>query len=585
MNIFIYGNQSFKKDIQKILKNSKINKVLDDLKIVEINELKVLKENIASNPNDIYLIDDDSIIRKKSKFNFFKPKDGVEEEFLLECGVDDLSIDSLDDLPNYIIRKHNRQNLQNDKAKVDEKPLEQDNISIDLKVVAAANSEPNNEKQASLKESDKPQETKKEDNQNSQNETNIDEIIEDTKAEESSENNGNQDSVEEAVENVEDVELGQEDIDNILEAKEDLEELDSEAKEENKDDEADNLDSEIQENSYEVKPNNIDENDIIDEENKDDKDQENMQEEKQDNDFSSLENFSEDVGLNNVSYDYDDNTILNDNAKNDEELLADILSPSSLNEEYLNSATETFEDVNFLGEVLPEKQTLEDKEIEGNTNDDEKLEEVIAVDDKSNNENQAFFTESTKVQLEENDKSQEIKAKDSQNSENEIDIEELIEKGWAEESLKESKNQDNTKLIEDEDIDLINDLEDFTDEKREIILKSDDKNDEAKNIQSLVTNLDKEESVKNIDGFEESIQGSNNMSDEFFELDSLSEQDLIAALASEQSDIIEAKNETKTETKSAETIALNGSKKEDIADLISQLLNNKTLEITIKAKD
>jgi len=528
LNIFIYGNQSFKKDIQKILKNSKINKVLDDLKIVEINELKVLKENIASNPNDIYLIDDDSIIRKKSKFKFFKPKDGIEEEFLLECGVDDLSIDSLDDLPNYIIRKHNRQNLQNNKVEeIAEKPLEQDS-SINLNVVSAINSEPTSENQAFPKESEKSEKIKEEDSQNSEDETNT-QPIENKETEESTENIKDQDSVEEATENVEDIGLGQDDIDNILEAKEQLEELDSETKEEKNDDKTDNLDSQIQENSDEVKSNNvnvIDENDTIDEENKDDEDKQDMKEEKQDNDFSSLENFSEDVGLNNVSYDYDDNTILNDNAKNDEELLADILSSSTLNEDYLNSVTETFEDVNFLDEAIAKDKTLDDKEVkDNNANNDEKLEEteeVIAVDDKLNNENQAFF--------EEIDKLQEIKAKNSQNNENEVNIEELIEKGWAEESFKESENQDNnTKFIEDEDIDLMDDLEDFTDEKREIILKSDDNNDEAEGTQSLVTNSHKEESVKNIDEFEESIQGDDNMSDEFFELDSLSEKDLIAA--------------------------------------------------------
>jgi len=579
LNIFIYGNQSFKKDIQKILKNSKINKVLDDLKIVEINELQVLKENIASNPNDIYLIDDDSIIRKKSKFKFFKPKDGVEEEFLLECGVDDLSIDSLDDLPNYIIRKHNRQNLQNNKVEeIDEKPLEQ-NISIDLNVVSSTNSEPSSENQTFLKESDGSEKTKEEDSQNNENETNIDEIIEDTKIEESSENIKNQDNLEEATENIEDVVLGQDDIDNMLETEEELEEPDSKTKEDKKDDEIDNLDNEIQENSDEVKPSSIDENDIIDEESKNSEDKQDMKEEKQDNDFSLLENFSEDVGLNNVSYDYDDNTILNDNAKNDEALLADILSSSTLNEDYLNSVTETFEDVNFLDEVLAKDKTLEVKD--NNANNDGKLEEAeesIVVDDKPDNENQVFFEESNK--------SQEIKTKDSQNNENEINIEELIEKGWAEKSFKESENQDNnTKFAEDEDIDLINDLEDFTDEKREIILKSDDNNDEAKNIQSLVANLHKDESVKNIDKFEESMQGDDNMSDEFFELDSLSEKDLIAALTGDQSDIIETKNRTQIEPKSTETIALDSSKKEDIADLISQLLNNKTLEITIKAKD
>ncbi|OCL88584.1 hypothetical protein AAX26_00270 [Aliarcobacter thereius] len=109
MNIFIYGKDEFKKDIRKILNDSKIDQRLDDVSIMQISDLDDLKEQIASNPDDVFLIDDDKIL-KKSKFAFIKPKDAIEEEFLLQCGVSELSIDSFSEIPDYIIRKHKRLN-------------------------------------------------------------------------------------------------------------------------------------------------------------------------------------------------------------------------------------------------------------------------------------------------------------------------------------------------------------------------------------------------------------------------------------------------------------------------------------------
>jgi len=540
LNIFIYGNQSFKKDIQKILKDSKINKVLDDLKIVEVNELQLLKENISLNPNDIYLIDDDSIIRKKSKFNFFKPKDGIEEEFLLECGVDDLSIDSMDDLPNYIIRKHNRQNLQNNKVEeIDAKPSEQ-NSSIDLKEIANVNDEPSNENQT--------EKIKEEDSQNSENEANVKEpteeskeLIEDKKNEEGSKESESQDNLE-AIENVEDENLDQDNINNILESKEEESELNSETK----------ADSIIEED--------------IQKEPKDDEDEQNMEEEKQD-DFSSLEDFSEDFGLNNVSYDYDDDAILNDNAKKDEELLADILSSSSLNEDYLDSVTETFEDTNFLDEIFPGNPIVEAKDnIDKSAKNDEKIEglenhlsNVVEVDKKTLKQDNSTDLQEEVIAI--ND--EKTKIEDNQNSEDETNI-----KG----------------LTEDKNIDLIDELGDFV-EKKEIVLKNSDETEDVQSCFDDLNKLDKEENFKDIYEFEGNTQGDDSMSDEFFELDSLNEQDLIAALTGEQNSIIEAKNESKIEPKNAENVIFDGSNAENIASLISKLLDNKTLEITIKAKD
>lgn len=111
MNIFIYGKDDFRKDIKRILGESKIDEKLQNISIAEILNLEDLKEQIASNPDDVFLIDDEKIF-KKSKFGFLKAKDAIEEEFLLQCGVSELSIDSFEEIPNYITRKYDRLNLK-----------------------------------------------------------------------------------------------------------------------------------------------------------------------------------------------------------------------------------------------------------------------------------------------------------------------------------------------------------------------------------------------------------------------------------------------------------------------------------------
>ena len=80
------------------------------------------------------------------------------------------------------------------------------------------------------------------------------------------------------------------------------------------------------------------------------------------------------------------------------------------------------------------------------------------------------------------------------------------------------------------------------------------------------------------------------MSDDFFELDSLNEQDLIEALSgSGISNVAQTDTQNIKESKKMEisnnNIDIGSSNIDDIASLISKLLNNKTLEITIKIKE
>ena len=76
------------------------------------------------------------------------------------------------------------------------------------------------------------------------------------------------------------------------------------------------------------------------------------------------------------------------------------------------------------------------------------------------------------------------------------------------------------------------------------------------------------------------------MSDEFSELDSISEKDLLEALSYNVggSNSVNEYKPMVSESKN-ETLSIDSSNVNDLSALISKLLNNKTLEITIKIKD
>lgn len=449
MNIFIYGNQNFKNEVNKILLNSKIETILEDVKIEDISNIDILKENIAKNPDDIYLIDEDKII-KKSRFKFLKQKDGIEEDFLLQYGVNDLSIDSLEEIPNYIIRKYER---------------------------------------IAFKEKDKSEEIKNED------------LLLDNE------------------------------LANLLESKE----------QEN----SQNLTSSILEEPVGININELD--NLIELESSD--------KEKLDTNYISMEDFDENFGLNNVSFDYDDDSTFNQDLKSDEDLLQDILNNSIVDEDDYEFVGETFEDTNFLDEIFPnstifdmdENSTksinivLQEKDKE-ETNEDE-----LKKDELENIENFQFNEVFQNI---ENKKDEDIKQIDKN-----IDIIENIE---------EKNEEEKTPEYENIEIDELNDLnlEDFS-----------------------FADLD----LQNKKSEDVSKKGED-MSDDFFELDSLNEQDLIEALSGSgisnvaQTDTQNIKESEKMEI-SNNNIDIGSSNINDIASLISKLLNNKTLEITIKIKE
>lgn len=423
MNIYIYGNQRFKKEIYKILDSSQIKKIDNNVIIKEISNLNDLKETIKAQPKDIYLIDDEKIIKKDSlKSKFFAPKDGVDEQFLIESGVNDLTINSLNEIPEYIIRKYELEKNLEDIKKENKVELD-DELS---KLLA-------NETQIEKKTESTP-------------EIKDDEIVSGVNLNE---------------------------LENLIETTEETENIDL---------------------------HKLDNNDKI---------------------TNEFEDFNNDFGLNNISFDYDDDNILNDNSLSDEDVLSQILNSASIDEDNYEFLGETFEDVNFLEELFPDKA------------------EFLAIFEKPEKQVEDDKTEMT---------------------------DEFVE-----------FDDDEEVHLPDEEIQEVADLEEdnFENEKKEVIIEPMD--------------LEEDEEDEESENFED-LEGENMNDNEFSELDSLNEKDLMEALNYKADEIVQVpKNQENTQiisnTNNKETVILNSSNVDEISQLISKLLSNKTLEITIKLKD
>lgn len=423
MNIYIYGNQRFKKEIYKILDSSQIKKIDNNVIIKEISNLNDLKETIKAQSKDIYLIDDEKIIKKDSlKSKFFAPKDGVDEQFLVESGVNDLTINSLNEIPEYIIRKYELEKNLEDIKKENKVELD-DELS---KLLA-------NETQIEKKTESTP-------------EIKDDEIVSGVNLNE---------------------------LENLIETTEETENIDL---------------------------HKLDNNDKI---------------------TNEFEDFNNDFGLNNISFDYDDDNILNDNSLSDEDVLSQILNSASIDEDNYEFLGETFEDVNFLEELFPDKA------------------EFLATFEKPEKQVEDDKTEMT---------------------------DEFVE-----------FDDDEEVHLPDEEIQEVADLEEdnFENEKKEVIIEPMD--------------LEEDEEDEESENFED-LEGENMNDNEFSELDSLNEKDLMEALNYKADEIVQVpKNQENTQiisnTNNKETVILNSSNVDEISQLISKLLSNKTLEITIKLKD
>ena len=108
MNIYIYGELSFRMNIHKILDRGNIRFKIDDGEIIDVEYLHNLKELIEDYPCEIFIIDQNKVIGNDlfSKiFKFLIPKDGIQKKFLDHHGIGDISVRDYDDLLIYIEKR------------------------------------------------------------------------------------------------------------------------------------------------------------------------------------------------------------------------------------------------------------------------------------------------------------------------------------------------------------------------------------------------------------------------------------------------------------------------------------------------
>ena len=114
MNIFIYGGNTFRNEIHKILDHGNIRFKIEDGEVIDIVPLRTLIEKIEEDPSQIFIIDQNKIIEDdfiKKYLKFLVPKDGIEKSFLDEFGIGDISI------PEYTEQNQYQQQQQQPKPK------------------------------------------------------------------------------------------------------------------------------------------------------------------------------------------------------------------------------------------------------------------------------------------------------------------------------------------------------------------------------------------------------------------------------------------------------------------------------------
>ena len=108
MNIYIYGGNSFRTEVHKILDHGNIRFKIDEGEVVDIIPLEKLKDKIQEEPSEIFLIDQDKIITDdfvSKYFKFLVPKDGISKKFLDQHGLGDISSREFKDLIIYLEKR------------------------------------------------------------------------------------------------------------------------------------------------------------------------------------------------------------------------------------------------------------------------------------------------------------------------------------------------------------------------------------------------------------------------------------------------------------------------------------------------
>jgi len=121
LNIYIYGELSFKIEIHKILDHGNIRFKIGEGEVVDVEYLYTLEELIEEDPTQIFLIDQNKIIEDNLVTKFFKflvPKDGIHKRYLDHHGIGDVSIRDYKDLIIHIEKR--LESIENKKPKAHE---------------------------------------------------------------------------------------------------------------------------------------------------------------------------------------------------------------------------------------------------------------------------------------------------------------------------------------------------------------------------------------------------------------------------------------------------------------------------------
>jgi hypothetical protein len=107
--IYIYGAQKFKDKITSILSKANLG-----LNIETINTPLRLKSIIEARPKEIFIIDEDKILKNSfftDKFRFLFSSESIERDFIDKYGIGDVCFNSIGSMISYI---KNRMTIQDE---------------------------------------------------------------------------------------------------------------------------------------------------------------------------------------------------------------------------------------------------------------------------------------------------------------------------------------------------------------------------------------------------------------------------------------------------------------------------------------